>query len=185
MPQHYEFKYFRDYQIWAKFSPKRCDVCHGDACLEGIYFDQSSDLEAVCLSCLTTGKIRVSIPTYLINRLTMKMQHAHPDWSEDLVSTHIIELTEALSLTPPVPWVQNNEWPICTDDFACYIGEANQDRLNRMASDGNGLDYLRQITEKEILDIQGTWDAIASEWVTVFLFECLETEEIIAIVQAF
>jgi hypothetical protein len=51
---------------------------------------------------------------------------------------------EALAHTPPVPWLQNNEWPICSDDFAVYLGELTREGLGqRWGSEAAGKRALR------------------------------------------
>ena len=129
----------------------------------------------------------VSIPDYLIARLNQSVQIAHPTWTSEQISGHVSTRLEALSRTPPIPWVQNNDWVICGDDFAYYLGERTQEDLNAMAPDGNGLAYLAQLIDapETVGKWQNVWDAIEAEWTTVFLFLCPQTGAYHAVMQSF
>ena len=147
MPQSYLFPYFPDYERWARFTDLPCDGCQGTPCLDGICFDQSSDLQAVCVSCLVSGRIIDSLPDGLPIRFRSSVERMHAEWTEAQITHHVQERLERLTRTPPIPWVQNNEWVFCGDDFAHYLGEQTQEDLNAMAPDGNGLAYLAQLID--------------------------------------
>ena len=183
----YEFRYFPNYQEWARFTDKPCASCQGTPCLEGIYFDQSSELESVCLDCLTTGQVKVDIPSYIHNQLMESVRRTHSDWTDQQIDMHVAARVSALAMTPPVPWIQNNEWPVCGDDFAYYLGERNQEDLSLMAPDGNGLTYLHTIVNKpeQMQDGAAIWHALENGWATVFLFECEANKTYIAVIQAY
>ena len=82
---------------------------------------------------------------------------------------------DQLSRTPPVPWIQQNFWPVHHGDFCRYIGEWQQDQFRDAAPDGDGLKYLLQVIRVPvgIGDPYELWDALRTEFTTVFMFECL------------
>ena len=86
---------------------------------------------------------------------------------------------DKLAHTPPVPWLQNNEWPVCNDDFAVYNGELTRDQL-LLEHEGAGpaKAALRAMVEEvkpeweldeEALDT--AWDQLGN-FVAVFAFRC-------------
>lgn len=46
-----------------------------------------------------------------------------PDEIQSKIVRDRIKKVGELSITPPVAWVQSNEWPVCCDDYMKYIGE--------------------------------------------------------------
>ena len=43
-------------------------------------------------------------------------------WTREIANEEI----EILKYTPPIPWVQFNDWKVCCDDYMQYIGEWEQ-----------------------------------------------------------
>lgn len=101
------FRYLSDVAANAVFTDQPCRFCSsGKDCLEGVYFD-TPGTDSVCLECLKQKKVSVPVPPYV--RRQIKQNEP--------------EKTALLMQTPPVPWVQYNDWPACCDDYVQYIGE--------------------------------------------------------------
>jgi hypothetical protein len=187
MTQDYVFEYFPDYRQWAKFTDEPCNGCGQADCLEGIYFGGPSSLTSVCLECLVAGRISVQIPSHVKATLEKSIQETFPDQSLDQLQQLISERLDKLSMTPPVPWIQYNEWPVCEGNFCRYIGEWDQLHLTKDAPQNNGLQYLMSLlTDPETIGHpDDLWASIESEISVVFMFECLESSRRIAVIQSF
>lgn len=187
MSRELAFRYFPNYKKEARFTDQPCEVCGDRPCLAGVYFGITDGPEAVCLNCLVMGKVVVDIPTYLKNQLEESVKIVNPGWQEEQTKTYIGGVVEALSRTPPVPWIQNNNWPVHHGDFCRYLGEWSQARLAQEAPDGDGKTYLMSILEApdEVGDPEGLWESIADEWTAVFVFECFTCNKRIAIEQSY
>lgn len=182
----YSFKYFTDYKKWARFTDSACD-CNGP-CLEGIYFEDPDIPEAVCLRDLVAGKYRVSISEYSRRQLRDSVVAAHSNWTDAQIGDFVQSAIDELSRTPPAPWVQqSNLWPAHHGDFCRYIGEWDQDRLNKEASDGDGERFLMSIIQEPygVADPHRLWGEIGTGWTVMFVFECLICDQRIAVDQSF
>lgn len=90
------YDYFINVKENAVFTEKSCQFCgKNDNCLEGVYFEQPN-LKSICLSCLDSKKMGVDIPDYI----------------KKLVCIDGANKIEKLKYTPPVPWVQYNDWKV-------------------------------------------------------------------------
>lgn len=171
----YKFKYFEDPFKDAEFiDEEECQSCGSRKhCLEGEYFDFEEEVISVCLDCLMEGKLRVNIPDYIKDRVTGKEKE---------------EKVSELEKTPPIPWIQYNDWPVCCNDFAKYLGEWNREDFNNQSEDGNGLSYLLSILDQSmkgvIVDSQIFWEDIGN-YTAIFVFECLCCSKRIAIPQSY
>jgi uncharacterized protein CbrC (UPF0167 family) len=180
-----DFRYFADFKRWAQFAEESCD-CEGP-CLEGVYFDDPDVPEAVCLQSLVSGEVRVDVPSYLIDRLRESVRVTFHQWSTERINAHVSEAVDTLSRTPPVPWIQNNLWPVHHGDFCRYVGEWNQEKLTEEAKADDGRTYLSSILEEStsIEDVDGLWASIGNGWTAIFVFECLRCERQIAVPQSY
>jgi uncharacterized protein CbrC (UPF0167 family) len=156
-----KFKYFSNPLKYAEFTDVKCQSCGTTQnCLEGEYFDRGDDVVSVCLNCLNQGVIVVDLPEYIKDRI-------HQDKTEKLTR---------LERTPPVPWIQYNDWPVCCDDFMCYIGEWEQKEFDENSENGNGKEYLISLLDENIKnrvdDINVLWDDLG-EYTALFVFECI------------
>lgn len=173
------FKYFENPLKNAVFTEEECQSCGTDKyCLEGEYFDHGDDIVSVCINCLSQGKIKVSIPQYIRERI-----------GNELGNDHEKELKiDELERTPPVPWIQFNDWPVCCGDFSKYVGEWKQDDFVKESDDGNGLTYLLQILEdsskEKIVNPEAFWEDVG-QYTAIFVFECIDCSKRIAVPQSY
>jgi uncharacterized protein CbrC (UPF0167 family) len=184
-----EFKYFHDFLNNTEFKKEPCDNCGRTPTLAGVYFGGDRELNAVCVDCLVSGQVTVHVPRYLIKRLRENVKVSHPDWSEVLVESKVDQAVSDLSRTPPIPWIQNNDWVICHGDFACYLGEWKQYRLISEAPDGDGKEYLFSLlnpTDRPGRDsLEDLWESVAADWTAVYVFQCLKCFRRFAVVQMY
>jgi uncharacterized protein CbrC (UPF0167 family) len=184
-----EFKYFPGYLQWTELAKDPCDCPEQEPCLNGQWFHDPSVPEKVCISSLLSGQFRVDIPEYVQADLARSVRTAYPEWSTSEIAAHVELSTEELSRTPPIPWVQNNNWPACCGDYCRYLGEWTQEQLTSDSADDDGLAYLLSILHDTdrmpIGDPEGLWASIANEWTVVFMFECLVCKRRVAIEQSF
>ena len=95
------------------------------------------------------------------------------------------QAVDILSRTPPVPWIQENEWPAHCGDFCRYLGEWDQARLTAAAPDGNGLAFLWSIlpqASRARRDRDELWEELGNEWAAVYVFECLTCGKVMAVI---
>lgn len=168
----WKYQYFSNVKRNAAFTEKPCQFCgKKEACLEGVYFGGNSP-EAVCLSCLADKKAEVDVPEYIQNRI-MNNRTAK---------------TDELRYTPPVPWVQYNDWPVCCDDYMQYVGEWQQKDFIAHSLDGNGVELLEQLleqdTRKRVDDIQVLWEDVGNDTVA-YIFKCHICGKIVAVCQSY
>lgn len=165
-----EYKYFRDVEKNAAFTDIPCEFCGSvENCLDGVYFEDGQ-LDSICLKCFQMKRARVVIPSFI----------------SSLIKENTLQKTKELSETPPVPWIQHNEWPVCCDDYLTYIGEWGQDEFNNSAKNGDGLtlfiEYLQDKLQKE--KVQYLWENLGS-FSSAFVFECEKCGKRIAVVQEY
>ena len=166
------YKYYSNVEKNADFTEEPCQFCGTkEDCLEGIYFGQS-DITSVCLSCLDKKKIEVDIPDYLQNRI------------KNNASSKI----ETLKYTPPIPWVQFNDWQVCCDDYMKYIGEWEQEDFINEAVDGDGINLLKHLLNEDTLsrvdDINVLWEDIGYDTVA-YVFQCPNCGRITVVCQSY
>lgn len=110
MAEDAKFKYFPDYERWARFTDRPAEC--GGPYLEGVYFEDPDVPDAVCLQDLISGRHRVYVPDYLRQELEKSTMATYPDWPSGRAREHIQRAIDELSRTPPVPWIQPNRWPV-------------------------------------------------------------------------
>lgn len=153
-----KYEYFKNVEKDAIFTEEKCQFCGSkNNCLEGVYFERPN-LKSVCLSCFQKKVIAVDIPQYLRIRVHDNM-----------------EKINKLGYTPPVPWVQYNDWQVCCDDFMQYQGEWTQEDFIRESNDGNGIEYFKSLLDedfiKQINDIDILFNDLGDDTVA-FVFSC-------------
>src|SRR5579859_3085580 len=159
MSTHPYFPFFPDA---ANLVPAPCQFCGISPSIPSIRLDVGSDLDgAVCALCLAKNKAKVVLPKWVTAKLEAGVAHTHPKWSAAQRDDVIRERLDALAHTPPIPWLQENEWPVCGDDFAQFTGEVTQERL--LADSGGSLEaakrVLRQILESTVPEWEQDEDA--------------------------
>jgi uncharacterized protein CbrC (UPF0167 family) len=178
LPKIPAFKYFHNPLHNAAFTDKECQFCGShEYCLEGVYFDRGDEVESVCLSCLQAGDVTVNLPDYVIQKIASVQDENSAN-----------ESTETLRRTPPVPWIQYNDWVVCCGDFGRYIGEWDRDKLIQESPDGDGMKYLISLLDEfSLIRVQNSerlWKSIGVD-TAVFVFECLTCGKRKAVVQSY
>lgn len=182
-----KFKYVEEPLKNAEMENGNCQICGEDKlCLEGIYFDNDDEVELVCLDCLQSGKIKVNIPSFLEERIYSHLFDLYPQYKKSEIEIKAKTLSEELSINPPVPWIQYNDWAVCCGDFAKYIGEWNKEDILKKSSNGKEyiMDILDDFSKKKVEDIDAFWDDIGESTV-IFVFKCIKCSKLIAVSQAY
>lgn len=167
-----KYKYFENVENNAAFIDIPCQFCGsvGD-CLDAVYFE-NGNLDSICIECFEKGKAHVIIPKYVAEQ----------------VKVNVHKKVWELSCTPPVPWIQYNEWPACCDDFMTFIGEWDRNKFNENSGDGNGKRYLQILMIKNGLDrisnIEGLWNDIGHNS-AAYVFKCQQCGKISVVCQDF
>lgn len=181
----WHFRYFDASEKNAEFTDTPCESCGSDEnCLEGVYFDELDfDRESVCLECLVQGKITVHLSDYLIDKLKRHIKLMNPTLQNKEVLKAVNQQVEELKKTPPIPWIQSNDWVICCGEFAKYIGEWSQKDLNEASKNNDGLAYFLEILEQDykdrVDDSDLLWDDLGNQS-AAYVFECLNCSQRIA-----
>lgn len=180
--QQISFKYS---PYWRKVAPWRddCDCPEDDPCIEGIFFDDPDVDEGVCLSELLSGRVKVSIPNYLRQHLIQSLQASGKKTSEEYLDAAIDEL----SRTPPVPWIQHNEWPVCCGDFCQYLGELRKlpEEIEPIVEATTLWEVTEETSRQKFTDAQSLWKCINSDWCSGFLFECAVCKKRVVVIQSY
>lgn len=154
------YKYFENAKKNGYFTELPCQFCGShEFCLDGAFFQRSDDLSSICLDCLDKHCSSVEVPKYVADKV------------EDNRNKKVAEL----SFCPPVPWIQNNDWPVCCDDFMVYVGEWKQENFIDNAADGDGLSLLKELLIDELKNnvesYKVLWDDLNYE-TAAFVFKC-------------
>lgn len=167
-----KYDYFINVKENAVFTEKSCQICgKNENCLEGVYFEQP-ELKSICLSCLDKKKMGVDVPDYI-----KKLVH----------KDNVIKI-EKLKYTPPVPWVQYNDWQVCCDNYMQYIGEWQQEDFIREAGNREGIEYFKSLLcedlKNKVEDISILWDDLGYDTVA-FVFRCVSCDKRVVVCQSY
>lgn len=167
-----KYKYFADVEQYAFFTKTPCQFCGNESnCLEGIYFDREN-IESVCMSCFEKMKACVEVPSYIRRRVNIDS------------ATKI----EQLKYTPPIPWVQYNDWQVCCDDFMTYIGEYDQDAFSNKYGVEGTVELFESMLSKDthgkVDDINVLWEDIGYNTVAYF-FMCSHCGKTLIVCQSY
>lgn len=154
-----KYKYYENIKN-AVFTEQPCQFCGSqNDCLEGVYFERKN-IDSVCAQCLEKEKTSVYIPEDIQQKIKKNKD----------------EKIKELSLTPPVAWIQCNEWPVCCDDFMKYVGELEKSDLIEQSSDEEYIDYFKNMLSDEMLaridDIECMIEDLGYDSVA-YTFKCL------------
>lgn len=140
----------------ARWTSAACRCGAAGPNLDGAFFEGDEVRQAVCLRCLEEGKVSrdLSRPRAALRDHLKARQRA---WSATKVDRIADEKMAALAKTPPVPWLRENAWPVCCEDFEVYRGEWAKRDWNGVAKDGNGQAALGRV-------IGGDADRAADLW---------------------
>lgn len=156
-----KYKYFYNVKKEAAFTENKCQFCGSkEDCLEGIYFNQDN-IDSVCLRCFAEKKAGVDIPDYIQKRIKYDPN----------------KKIQELKYTPPIPWVQYNDWQVCCDDYMKYIGEWEQEEFIKVSENEskNEIEFFREMlngdTLKKVDDINVLWEDLGYDTVA-YVFKC-------------
>ncbi len=182
------FKYFNNPAKYSVHSKKPCQFCgENEGNLEGVYFEKGDNIQSICLKCLKEGKETVYIPSYIQERLEQNLNENNT-LSEHDIRKKVISYIDELSKTPPVPWIQFNDWPVCCADFAEYIGEWDREEIIKNSKDKGGkkflLEILDEFSKNKIDDFNFFWNDIGIN-TAIFVFKCISCNKFLAIAQSY
>lgn len=185
----YKFKYFLDPEKDASYVDEPCEVCgSSNLCLDGTYFDHEEELESICMECLVKGKIVVEFPDFLYDKIYNELKRINPTLSEEKIKDNMNEIFSVLEKTPPVPWIQYNDWPVCCGDFMIYLGELTRDQLNAMDINNDGKNLLLRLIDNEtknrIDNLDFLWDGLG-DYVIAYYFQCTKCDKQTVILQSY
>lgn len=185
----YKFKYFQDPLKYARYVEEPCEICGStNLCLNGDYLERNDELESVCLDCLVEGKVVVQFPSFLYDRLSAEVKRFNPKLGEDDIRSVVKGIFSILEKTPPVPWIQYNDWPVCCGDFMLFLRELEREDFNNFAGNGNGkeilLNMLDDETKNRIESLEILWDELG-DYSIAYQFECFRCNKTKVVIQSF
>lgn len=180
-----QFRYFPTFPEHANLRVEPCAMCGRAPTVPAVRLHGGAvDRQSVCADCLAEGKAAVQIPKWIIKELEHGVSGAHPDWSAEKRASYVADRVDELAHTPPIHWLQNNEWPVCDDDFAAYERELSREVLEQQHSDSaHAREALRSILLQAVPNWEQDEKAIEAEWselgnfLAVFEFRCLDSDE--------
>lgn len=153
------YKYFENVERNAYFTEIPCQFCGSDKfCLDGVFFDRD-DIVSICLNCFDKKKVNVEIPDYIKTRVKR---------NKDIK-------IKSLEFNPPVPWIQNNDWPVCCDDYMVYVGEWKHEKFVNYDKNKNGIECLKELLDEEISNRVENFDILwndIGDGTVAFAFKC-------------
>lgn len=192
-PKQRAFRYFPDYPVGAPLEAPACALCGASPAIPGQWLAKDDDgtRRDACAECVAIGNTHADVPSWIERDLLASVEAQHPDWSIEKRSSYVAARIAELSRTPPIAWIQDNEWPVCGDDFAAYVGELTREGLERQYGGiVPGKAALRRIIEQErpawtkdeeTLDWQ--WSELGN-FLAVFVFRCLnDTQREMQVIQ--
>jgi uncharacterized protein CbrC (UPF0167 family) len=185
----YKFKYFHDYQKWARFVEDDCDCPDQGRCLNGMYFGDPKVGISVCLLDLIDGRVKVDVPKHIIKTLEASIRNEFPEWDDIQMHRDVLSKVEELSRTPPVPWLQQNMWPISEGDFCEYLGEWTTEEFEIEGQEFSGQQWLWKMLpdrRKKYWDSESeVWNHLKSHLIIAFVFRSLKSKRYILIDQSY
>lgn len=166
------YKYYENVKRDAAFTEAPCQYCSSTKdCLEGIFFARF-DIKSICLECFMAKRAPVEIPSYIQER----------------VKSNCLNKIDELRFTPPIPWVQHNDWPVCCDDYMKYIGEWEQEDFDNFSAEKKGITLLEELlddrTRSRVDDISVLWDDIGCDTVA-YVFKCQTCGKMLVVCQSY
>lgn len=171
----------------ASFDARPCAFCGGTPALDGVWLDFDEDYDdppPVCVEDFLRGRARAAIPAWIQRELADHVTIAHPEWDDQRKAAYVATHTDELSHTPPVPWLQENEWPVCADDYAQFDGELTRERLQKRYG---GLKEAKAALRKIFEDLRPAWqqsdESLDAWWqrlgglLRIYAFRCPGDEE--------
>lgn len=176
-----KYKYFEMPLKYADTELGTCDFCNCEReCMDTVYFNRHDVTEnLICFECFDKNLLSVEIPEYIKQELINNLKKYGITDIEQ-----IEKKISDLSHTPPVPWIQNNEWPVCCGDFALYLGEWDRNEFENHGDGKKLLSNMLSDDDKKKYDIDYLWDNIG-DWCCAFIFKCINCDRLIAVCQEY
>jgi uncharacterized protein CbrC (UPF0167 family) len=187
------FRYFRSPHKFSTYTdkPQLCSVCGRERPGYEGPFIAEGEVEFICEECLAAGKLAGLDATANqgdFDALTRQIQAAHPEFDEAQVQSAAEPLRAELEQRTPSPttW-QDFLWPAHCGDFCCYIKEAGQPDLRRIAREG---DTAELFPDEEPDDFEEWLDGIRPDSprdnstpysTSVYLFQCLHCSQYVVL----
>lgn len=174
------FRLFKDFERNAKFTDEACEPDHSPPFFDGDYFDNEEyEDQGVCLNCLVTGLKVVDIGDYVRSKIEKNAPAA----------LDAQRFVKELERTPPVPWIQYNDWAFCCGEPMQYRGEYSND------SDFNDSE-LKEIPQnlwsivnddgkQQAGSFEALQDSIENGMTACFIFKCLKCKRFEAVCQSY
>ncbi|MBI1923911.1 CbrC family protein [Candidatus Poribacteria bacterium] len=174
-----QFRRFHNVEQHAVFTENPCEEGHRPPFLDGDYFEGEFDEQGVCLECLLTGRKVVVLDPYL--RSKIETQAHTPAGAKRII--------RELERTPPVPWIQYNDWPFCCGEPMQYRGEYSRDHLfadEELADFPQCLwEIVDAVGKQQAIDFESLQDSIADGITACFIFKCLKCHRFEAVCQSY
>lgn len=181
------FRYFPGYPEGAPFAEGPCYFCGSHPAIDGMWLGFDKDFDdppPVCIQDLIADKARVDIADWIWQLLARNVEIQHPDWTAQTRQAYVEARTYELAHTPPVPWIQNNEWPVCADDYASFTGELTREKLEAHTGGAEGgkallLAIMRQERPDWPIDVQlnNYWEYLG-DFMRIYQFRCPDGSEV-------
>jgi hypothetical protein len=184
----YSFRYLSRPEQNIAFSEIECQ-CGFIPCLDTTWFNQPDLPESVCIDDLVSGKVHVEIPQWIVEELRTSVKTYHPEWNESEIDHDVILKTDELSRTPPVCWLQSNEWPIRNGDYCRYLGEWRLEKWVELYPDVKIDELVWGLLDQKS---RMAWklkehfhESLLSGWTVTFVFQDISTSDIVVIDQSY
>ena len=182
------FRYFHDPHHFSNY----CDV--GEACpfcglvrpgygrrfYEQATFDGYEEHHGfICEVCLSEGKLaKKGLMLEEDEKLRLDIHLRSPELSEAEVGTLAQQRTNDLEQrTPRIKGYWLSYWATHCGDLCCFIKEAGQLDMHRLAQDGDGRAFFESLLDAGIWDMvrpDAPEDNSVEHHVGIYLFQCLE-----------
>ncbi len=187
------FRYFLDPHHFSSYrdAGEVCPFCglvrpgyEGGFSEAAEYDDHAEHYGFICEVCLSDGKLvekDLLLHEGLLQegeKLRSDLRLRHPEMSGAEVETLAQQRTTELEQhTPKIKGWWPFGWASHCGDFCCFIKEAGQLDMHRLAPDGNGHAFLVSLLDAEIWDMvrpDAPEDNSVEHHVGLYLFQCLE-----------
>lgn len=174
-----KFRLYNHLKKNAVFTDNYCDKGHKGPFLDGDYFDSEYDGQGVCLNCLETGEKTVSIQKYMVLKIG-KYTKSPQD---------VEQIIRELERTPPVPWIQYNDWSFCCNGPMQYQGEHSTDVQFKSNDLKEFPEMLWEIADENGKKQAGNPDALLASinngFTACFIFKCQKCSRFEAVCQTY
>ncbi len=180
------FRYFHDPHHFSSYSAagEVCPFCGLKRPGYGGGFYGEAEYDFICEVCLLDGRLTENDLTTNEGE-DLRLRQERPELSEaEMVTLTQERTTELEQRTPAIMAWQGIIWPAHCGDFCCFIKEAGQIDMHRLAPDGDGRAFFEAHLDEPGRD--DIWETVRPDApednsvgysVGVYLFQCLECGE--------